>query len=175
MPLVASGCRYDVQVRAPSSPPTSFLIFLQLTFLAGFPCKHLLTCWSLQEGLWSFFASSNYHLGDSVVPDFRCGARVRRKRVAVDRERNVLVGMPKSLCDDCGGNALAEQDARVRVPQRVKSHGLQTNIAHQLDDARPEAIRRVILAVGLAKNEIVASVVRAEHRAVKLLLDSVLP
>src|ERR1700691_6194885 len=56
----------------------------------------------------------------------------------------------------------------------MQANTLQSNFAHQLGDPSAYPIRRIVLPRGLAENEVVVGVTSAEHRAVFLLLDSVL-
>ena len=99
-------------------------LFYNLRFFSGSPCKHLLACRSFQERLQRFSRASATTSAIALFQIFRGGARVRRQCVTVDRQCDVLVRVAQPFGDDRGGHALAEQDARVGVSQRMQAYSL---------------------------------------------------
>jgi hypothetical protein len=103
-----------------------------------------------------------------VIPD-SCGG------AAVNRKRDVLVGMAEALGDNGHRDSVAEQDAGVRMSQRVKTHALKPHFPHQFHYSGAQAVGRIVVPVGLAENQIAVDVSCAEQGPVSVLFRPVLP
>ncbi|MGA3027934.1 MAG: hypothetical protein ABSF98_24535 [Bryobacteraceae bacterium] len=81
--------------------------------------------------------------------------------------------MPQALRNDRDGHAIAQKAAGVGVPQGMQADALQPDFPHEFDHPGTQTVGRIVGAIGLAENQIVIVVVRAEELAIPLLFLAV--